>query len=132
MPSFPPWVGNSNPTDQQKNEYIRQLKAALIDTPGLKIESGSYTGDGSNPRTISLINQDLLPVFVLVGDTTGTKTIAMTFEGFCPTSLIWIDGAAPTSNSTSITSLDNGSFTVNNGTYTNATSSTYYYVVYGS
>lgn len=132
MPSFPPWVGNSNPTDQQKNEYIRQLKAALIDTPGLKIESGSYTGNGSNPRTISLINQDLLPVFVLIGDTTGTKTIAMTFEGFCPISLIWIDGAAPTSNSTSITSLDNGSFTVNNGTYTNANSSTYYYVVYGS
>ena len=132
MALFEPWIGNSNPTDQQKNDYIRKLKAALIDTTGLKIESGTYTGDGSNPRTIQLTNTELDIDFIVVGDDTGTNTMAMSFTGMNPKALIWLDGAAPTSNSTAISSIGVGEFAVNDATYTNANLSTYYYIVFGT
>jgi hypothetical protein len=132
MGSFDPWLGNSNPTDQAKNDYIRRLKAALVDTQGLKIESGTYTGDASSPRDITLSNVDLRIAWIILGDNTGTKTMAISFEGMSPTSLILIDGAAPTSNATTISSLGTGVFTVNNNTYSNASGSTYYYTVFGS
>ena len=132
MALFEPWIGNMNPTDQSKNEYIRKLKAALVDTAGLKIESGTYVGNGTNPRDISLTNVDLNIDFIVLGDATGTATMAITFSGMNPTSLIWIDGAAPVANTTTITSLGVGTFTVNDATYSNANLSTYYYLCFGT
>jgi len=132
MSLFEPWLGNMNPTDQAKNEYIRKLKAALIDTSGLKIEAGTYTGDGSSPRTISLADTDLQVAFIVIGDDTGTKTMTISFEGMSPTSLVLIDASPPVASTTAITTLSAGSFIVNDNTYTNANASTYYYSVFGS
>jgi len=132
MALFEPWIGNNNPTDQARNDYIRKLKAALIDTSGLKIESGTYTGNATSPRDIILADQDLRVAFILVADATGTSTVSISFEGMSPSSLILVDAGAPVSNTTAITVLSTGLFTVSNNTYTNASGSTYYYTVFGS
>lgn len=132
MATFDPWLGNANPTDQSKNDYIRRLKAALVDNAGLKIESGTYTGDATSPRDITLSDVDLRISFIILGDDTGTNTMAISFEGMSPSSIIMVDGSAPVANATTISSIGTGVFTVNNNTYSNASGSTYYYTVFGS
>ena len=132
MATFDPWLGNANPTDQSKNDYIRRLKAALVDNAGLKIASGTYTGDATSPRDITLSDVDLRIAFIILGDDTGTNTMAISFEGMSPSSIIMVDGSAPVANTTTISSIGTGVFTVNNNTYSNASGSTYYYTVFGS
>ena len=129
---FEPWIGNHNATDQQKNEYIRKLKAALVDAAGLTIESGTYTGDGTNPRTIGLTNTALSPKYVYIGSDKGANnTFVISFQLYNPSSFCWTEGAGPVINTTAITALSSGSFTVNDATYTNQNTTVYYYIAVG-
>jgi len=129
--SFQPWLGNFNPTDQQKNEYIRLLKAALVDDAGLLIEDGTYVGDGTSSRIISLTDGDLTPSFILLGCPDGVPHLTLTFGNFIPNSLTFRDVSAPFAGTDLITAFSSGSFRVGNTTWSNANTYNYYYTVFG-
>lgn len=131
MSSFQPWLGNFNPTDQQKNEYIRLLKAALVDQTPFSVLSGSYTGDGTSNKVISL-SKDITPLLVVIGRT-GIISIAVSGSS---DALILDDSGPSTSEVTSsaqaIKNLTLGSFTVNSTNYTNENTFAHYYFVVGA
>ena len=116
MVLFEPWIGNSNPTAQNKNDYIRRLKDALADVNVTGIESGTYTGDGSATQQIVLTNSDLTPSFIFIssldkgsGDMhVNFATDAMSGDSF----RIRSAAGTPAIVASSITSFAQGSFTV--------------------
>ena len=131
MAEFEPWLGNRNATDQQKNEYIRKLKAALTESVGLKFLGGTYTGDGSANRVITVADTSMNVKYIQLASTIGTGYNVQTFEGLNPVSLVYTTGAAPSNDSNAITALGIGSFTVNSATYTNAVGEVYVYFAVG-
>ena len=130
MATFKPWIGNFNPTEHGKNEYIRLLKEALLDESTFRIENGSYTGDGSIPRVISLTDPVLNPSFLIIGVDSGN--VVINFLTGSVGSLLLRSGAAPLDLPNAVTAFAQGSFTVNDTTYTNTNSTVYYYLVLGS
>ena len=138
--TFAPWLGNFNPTDQQRNEYIRLLKEALLNTSGILLyETGTYTGDGSDPKTISFNNTDMKAVAVFIVNNSRSDLL-MTFQDFENSNgrTFCLDSATTiTIRSGRIGSLDNaGSFTVSGtGTTTegaNINTDTYYWFAFGN
>ena len=84
MATFQPWIGNFNPTEHGKNEYIRLLKEALTDidvdldaTLGVTLvetEAGSYSGTGTSSKVVSLSNTIATPkAVIIVGDDSGSS-----------------------------------------------------------
>lgn len=126
---FEPWLGNFNPTDQQKNEYIRRLKEALTDidvnldaTLGIDLieyEVGSYVGSGSGTKVISLSNTAATPALVaLVGIKSPDNIFAVSFTSMVNASgRAWIFSDLSGTQSTAVTTsrvsaFSTGSFTV--------------------
>lgn len=130
--AFQPWHGNFNPTDQQKNEYIRLLKNALVDQTAYRIETGTYTGDGNANQTVSLTDTLLTPAFVVVGTSAGNDRATMAWTNFT-TGIKWRVSVAPSAAS-QLDTLQQGSFRVLGGTGNgfNVNTETYSYFVVGN
>ena len=129
MAEFEPWLGNRNATDQQKNEYIRKLKAALIDASGFRIITGTYTGDGTASQAVSVSDGNINITYMQIASTSGTGYVVQAFD-YSYGDFVFIDGAAPVRAST--ITLGTGSFTATDATYTNAAGVVYTYFGIGS
>ena len=122
---FEPWLGNRNATDQQKNEYIRKLKAALTAVSGYRVVSGSYVGDGNASQVISVSDASIVLTFMRVASTSGTFYDSQYFLN--SSAAFTFRDAAPPTTSSGISAIGTGSFTVADTTYTNALGVTYVY-----
>jgi len=139
MALFEPWIGNMNPTDQAKNEYIRKLKEALVNISTITVaESGQYTGDGTASRTIILNNQLLRPKFIAIYKNSVTAFVAFTFDemeqGNGTTFIAPAGAAGPVSATGRISTFLAGSFVVDGTTATgmNINTHLYYWFVLGT
>ena len=132
--AFDPWLGNFNPTDQQKKEYIRRLKEALTTQSPYKIEGGSYTGDGTSNRAIALTNVDITPRLIIVVDMGNVSRINMIIglQDTLPSCMVLRTGTTRVTDTNAIVAATQGSFTVNSTSYTNNSGDLHYYLVLGS
>lgn len=128
-----------NGTDLKSIDPSNAVRTYLTNASGCIKETGSYTGDGSDPKTVTLVNSNLIPTAVIVYGAPGSASpvdedSAVVALKFGSTMSVLIDDLSGSPESkmeaSAISSVTTGSFDV--GDRLNISSTGYFYLVIGN